>query len=98
MFCIKDVGDTTTHTRCKVTPGLSEYDHTATRHIFTSVITNTFYYRFHTGVTNAETLTGLTADKGFTCSGPVKRNVANDNIILRLERGFFIRIDNELST
>src|SRR5690606_5617913 len=93
---VKHISDTATHSRCKVSSGFAENNHTATGHVLAGVITNTFHDRPHARVSHTESLAGLTADEGLAGGSAVEGDVPDNDVILRFERGFAIRIDDQL--
>ena len=82
---IEYISDTAAHTGCKVLADTSKDDCTATCHIFTAVIADTFHNSDCTGVTNAETFSRYTVDKGFTACCAVQCHVTDDNVLILLE-------------
>src|SRR5687767_3653722 len=97
MFRVKDVSNTTTHSRSKVSSGFSENYHTSASHVFASVITHSFNYGCHSRITNAETFSRLTTNKGFTGCCSIEGNVSNNNIVFWFEGRFFIGVHDEFS-
>src|SRR6185436_18107322 len=71
-FNVVHISNATTHTSRKIPTCVAKHYHSSTSHVFTTMITHTFYDSIHTGVTNAKTFTCLTANKCFTGSGSIK--------------------------
>ena len=42
-FHIIYISNTSTHTCCKISSGITQNNHSSTRHVFTTMITHTFY-------------------------------------------------------
>ena len=81
------IGDPAAHAGCEIAPGITEDDDPATGHVFTTVISYAFDYRFDAGVANGEAFAGLTADKGFARSGAIEGDITDDAVLFRYEAG-----------
>ncbi|GFZ47935.1 hypothetical protein JCM24511_05682 [Saitozyma sp. JCM 24511] len=92
---VEDVGDTARHTRGKVAPGETENDDTTTGHVLATVVTGTLDDEACTRVSDGETLSGDTADKGLTRGGTKEADVADDDVLLGLEGGGLWRVHDE---
>src|SRR5215468_9833402 len=80
---VQHVSDATGHASPKVAASLTEHHHAPTRHIFTAVIPNGFNHRSHAAITHAEALSRHTTNIGFATGGPIKRHVADNDILFR---------------
>ena len=103
-FCIKitvhiqNVGNTATHTCCKVLSGLAKNCNPSTSHIFASMITDPFYNCCCSGVTDTETFACHTIDIGFSACCTIKRYVTNNNIFISFKFHTSRRINDQFTT
>ena len=94
-FFVQYIGNTATHTGCKVLAGLAEDDRTATGHIFTTMVAHAFYDNGCTGVPDAEPFASNTSNKRLTAGCTEQSNITNNNIFICLEFRILWRIDNQ---
>ena len=95
---IEHVGDTTAHTRSKVTTGRAQDHNATTRHILTAVIADAFNNSVRARITHGETFGGNTGKVAMTACSTIQACVTHDDVLLRHERRRLGRIDNETPT
>ena len=83
---IEDVGNAAAHARRKIPSCTAKDNDAAARHVFATVIADTFDDGMRTAVPNAESLTGNPADECLAGRGSIKRYVSDDDVLFRFER------------
>ena len=94
---VQNVGKASTHAGRKVPAALAEHDHGAVGHVFAAMVAQTFDYGFGAGVAHGKAFSGHAVEVGFAAGSPVKRDVADQDILFRQERGRARRVDDDLS-
>ena len=70
----------------KLRPARTEHDDAAAGHVFAAVIADGFDDRMHAAVAHAEALARHAADVRLAAGRAIQRDVADDDVLLRLER------------
>src|SRR5690606_29958556 len=88
---IEHIGDAPTHTRGEVTPGRPQHHSHTARHVLTAMVAYAFHHADGAAVANSETLARQPASKHLAAGGAIQAGIANDNVLLRHERGILRR-------
>ena len=83
IFHIQYISNSTAHTGCEVLTCSAKDCYASACHIFTSVISYTFYNCCRTGITYCKTFSRHAIDEYFTAGCPVKCHVTDDNVFFR---------------
>ena len=92
------VSKATRHTGSEVHAHAAEHNHATTRHVFATMVANTFRDEEHTGVTDTEAFTSKTVDEDLTRSSTVTDNVTGNDVVFSLEACIARRADDNLTT
>mmetsp|Transcript_51250 Transcript_51250/g.116717 ORF Transcript_51250/g.116717 Transcript_51250/m.116717 type:complete len:417 (-) Transcript_51250:3697-4947(-) len=84
---IKDPRDTATHTRSEIGPGLAQDHHASPGHVLATVVADTLHDHPGPGVPDSETLGCNPAEESQAAGGSVHADVANNDVLLSVERG-----------
>src|SRR5208283_2159053 len=93
---VVDVGHAARHAGAEVAPGAPEHDYDASRHVLAGMIADALHDRGDSGVAHAEALAGHAADVSLAGGGSVESHVADDDVLVGLERRRGRRIDDDL--
>ena len=83
---VEHVGDAAAHAGREVAPGPAEHDDAAAGHVLAAVIADAFDDHRGAAVAHAEPLAGHAADERLAAGRAVERDVADDDVLLGLER------------
>src|ERR1700691_4751630 len=88
---VEHVRDAAAHAGCEVASGLAEHHDQPARHVLASVVADALDDRMRTAVAHRESLAGDAAKERFAAGRAVERDVANNYVLLGLERRFLWR-------
>ena len=92
VILVQYISNTAAHTCSKVLAYRTDYNHTATGHVLTAVITDTLDYGNSTGITYTETFSCHTVDKCLTGGCSIQCHITDNNIFILFEFGTLRRI------
>mmetsp|Transcript_2984 Transcript_2984/g.5509 ORF Transcript_2984/g.5509 Transcript_2984/m.5509 type:complete len:357 (+) Transcript_2984:192-1262(+) len=98
---IVDVSDTTTHSCCVVATCFTKTHNNTTRHVFRSMVTNSFDDCKRTGVPDAKAFSSLSTEETLSSSGSVKAYVADNDMLGGVEATSYdlgTRVNSNLAT
>src|ERR1700693_841200 len=84
---IVDVSDPARHTGGEVPSSRTQNDGTPAGHILAAVVADPLNHGQRAGISDTESLGGLPAEIRLALDGSVKGNVADEDVLLRAERG-----------
>src|SRR5262249_45834737 len=94
---VEHVSDPSAHAGREISTRLAQDNRATTGHIFAAMIADALHHGMRTAIANAEPLPGHAAQVQFAASGPIQHNVSGDDVLLRGERGFARRVDDDLA-
>ena len=94
---VQDVGDAAAHAGGEIASGGAEHHHAPAGHVFAAVIAHAFDHRVGTAVAHAKPFRRHAAKETLAGSRAVQHHVADENLLLGLERACLRRIDDEAS-
>jgi hypothetical protein len=87
----------TRHAGAEIAARRTQDDDAPARHVLAAVVADGLHDGVDAAVADAETLASDAADVDFAARGPVKRHVADNDVLLGDERGLGRGIDDELA-
>ena len=94
---VQHVSNATGHASPEIAASLTEHHHAPTRHILAAVVPDGFNHCSHTAITHAEALARHATDIGFTAGGPIKRHIADNDVLFRYKGRTRRRIEDDLA-
>ena len=84
---VEHIGNAAAHAGREVAPGPAEHHDAPAGHVLAAVIADAFDHHGRAAVADAEALAGHAAHVALAARRAVERDVADDDVLLRLERG-----------
>src|SRR5207244_11744300 len=97
VLAIADVRDAPAHARREIAARPSEHDDAAAGHVFTAMVANAFDDDVRPAVAHAESLARHAAHVRLAAGRPVKRDVADNDVVLGFEGRSLRRIGDDLA-
>ena len=94
---VEHVGDAAAHAGGEVAPGPAEHDDAPAGHVLAAVVADALDDHRGAAVADAEPLAGDAADVTLAAGRAVEGDVADDDVLLRLERRQRRRVDDQLA-
>src|SRR5690606_13711121 len=98
LLDVKNIGDTARHTSSEVAASASEDDNATTRHVLATVVANALNDRRGSRVTDRESFRSDATEEASARSGTVQADVADQDVLLRLENGGPRWVDDQATT
>src|SRR6266403_5948661 len=84
---VEHVGNAARHARAEIAPGRAEHDDVAPGHVLAAMVAHRLDDRIRAAVAHGKALARHAADVRLTARRAVKADVADDDVLLRNERG-----------